>query len=506
MLYECATGQPPFASDDLGELLRMHAAVAPRDPRTLRPDLPAPLGTIIGRLLAKDPDDRYQSARGLVSDLRLLAEQPTLAELTPGADDGPSRPHDTPLIGRDGELAGLRDQWSRVRVGDGEMALLQGKCNRDDPVPLAPLRAAVDQHVQRVEGLPAAERDRAVARLRTAAGPMARLLVRLSPDLGALLDVPALAAEGQHEQCIVATAEFLIGLAGDGAAVLYLDDVQWLDETPRQVLYRVGSQLTGTRLLVLMTSRDDVDSRPALEELRRGLGSALGPPMTITPLDAGAVAGIVASVTGGTTIGAEAAAMLAARVGGNPFALLQYIVTMIDSGLVRPLWGEWVLDNERLEQLPLPGSAVDLVVQRLDAVDPDSRRLLGVGALTGARFTTDLVADVCRVDRREVRDVLVPAVWQRLVQQPTDGQYSFVHDCVREALLTQFDEATVRRLHQRVADVLEQAVSGEQGLRELGHPLPTNPLNVRDRTDTVTYQHHLDQRIDPRPDATPTMG
>src|SRR5690606_34176036 len=61
VLVECATGRPPFTSPDVGDLLWMHATVQAPDIRTLRPDLSPGLAAVVATLLAKDPDDRYQT-------------------------------------------------------------------------------------------------------------------------------------------------------------------------------------------------------------------------------------------------------------------------------------------------------------------------------------------------------------------------------------------------------------------------------------------------------------
>jgi serine/threonine protein kinase len=125
VLYECATGQPPFSSRDLGELLRLHTTAPAADPRLARPDLPPALAGVILKLLAKDPDDRYQSAVGLVADLSRLATGETDFRLGT-QDQARSRP-DHPLIGRDTELANLLRRWEIAREGPrGGVAVVEG--------------------------------------------------------------------------------------------------------------------------------------------------------------------------------------------------------------------------------------------------------------------------------------------------------------------------------------------------------------------------------------------
>jgi serine/threonine protein kinase len=127
VMFECATGTPPFITTDAGELLRRHAMVAAPDPRERRPDLAPGLAAIIGRLLAKDPDDRYQTGAGLIADLRRLQQQPDGAAFPLGLDDQPAGTGaETPLVGRDTELSELRMHWDRARGGAGGFVLLQG--------------------------------------------------------------------------------------------------------------------------------------------------------------------------------------------------------------------------------------------------------------------------------------------------------------------------------------------------------------------------------------------
>lgn len=62
VLYEIATGVPPFDLGDAWAVLVGHRDMAPKPPRTLRPDLPEAYERIMLELLAKDPDDRPRDA------------------------------------------------------------------------------------------------------------------------------------------------------------------------------------------------------------------------------------------------------------------------------------------------------------------------------------------------------------------------------------------------------------------------------------------------------------
>jgi len=482
VLFECVTGQTPYHSLDAGELIRQHATAPVPDPRALRPELSPTLAAILAKLMAKDPDDRYQSGESLLADLERLSAQPW-AVFDVGAID--VRPAVTDvLVGRGQQVVDLASRWLEARDGRGGCALVQGpagvgksrlvreittavatdgdlllygKCVPDDPVPLAPLRAAVERYLRAVHELPPDERELAVARLRRAAGRGGPLLRALSPMLGMLVQAPDLGEKDRHEQFTNAVAAFLVDLAEEsGGAVLHIDDVQWLDGPTRRVLQQVATQLAGAQLLIIATGRDDGENLPALGQFAADMGSTLDTRLPLAPLDEDAVADLVALHLGGVQVADTVIDELVARVGGNPFTVVEYVRAVIDAGLITPSWGGWRLDLAGLELLELSGDALDLVLQRIAQLGPESRRLLAAGAATGRRFPADLVARICDVDAKRGRHALAEAEARRLVAA-SGGAYRFLHDRVREALLAQLNPTALRRLHQRIAEVLEAA-------------------------------------------------
>jgi serine/threonine-protein kinase len=66
-VFEMATGTVPFKE---GNIPYHHVHTAPPKVLELRPDLPPTIAAIIGRCLEKDPDNRYQSAREILAEVR----------------------------------------------------------------------------------------------------------------------------------------------------------------------------------------------------------------------------------------------------------------------------------------------------------------------------------------------------------------------------------------------------------------------------------------------------
>jgi serine/threonine-protein kinase len=69
VLFECLAGQPPFHDPLEAAVLKMHAQVPAPDVRTLRTDTPRSLADAVGKALAKDPRDRWQTARQMLDAL-----------------------------------------------------------------------------------------------------------------------------------------------------------------------------------------------------------------------------------------------------------------------------------------------------------------------------------------------------------------------------------------------------------------------------------------------------
>jgi eukaryotic-like serine/threonine-protein kinase len=112
VLYEMLTGTSPFIADNIHGVMYQTMNFTPPAPRTLNPDLPEVLNFIAAKALAKNLDDRYQSARDLAHDLREALAAQGIAAAAAGV---PMRPLESaPFVQPESPLTRHEDKAARI--------------------------------------------------------------------------------------------------------------------------------------------------------------------------------------------------------------------------------------------------------------------------------------------------------------------------------------------------------------------------------------------------------
>ncbi|MET8084524.1 AAA family ATPase [Micromonospora sp. NPDC005237] len=363
------------------------------------------------------------------------------------------------LVGRQREIATLRDALGRAGKGDPATVLVGGEAGVGKTRLLeefaagataAGARVLVGQCLELGEaGLPFAPFAaalRAVLRADGAevfAGYEAEF-ARLLPELGRVpagLTAPSARplTDAPRGYLFDLVAELFQRLADARPLLLIIEDLHWADRSTRDLIgFLVRAARPGRLLLVCTYRTDELQRghplRPFLAELDRARGVER---VELGRLDRDGTGAILADLLGGEP-SPRAVDDIHDRTQGNPFFIEELAVAGSPLGCAA-----------------LPETLRDLLLARVDRLPEPAQRVLRIAAAGGTRFAHGLLAEVAGLPEAELEDALRAAAAAQLVVADPDGDYEFRHALVREAVHDELLPGEHARLHARFAAAIE---------------------------------------------------
>jgi len=305
-------------------------------------DAPAAAGTMLDRLLAKNPRERYQSFREVRTDLDQLAERSGLTPMVPGTESAPPGARRTPYVGRESERAELRRLMEGAIAGQGALVLLGGepgvgKTRLAEEV-LAEARQrgclALTGRCYEMEGtppfIPWVEVVEHSARItprvafRDVLGDAAPEVAKLVPELRRLFpDIPQpieLPPAQQRRYLFNSFLEFVERGARITPHVMLIDDLHWADESTLLLLQHVADHVAQMPMLIVGTYRDvDLDvQRPFAKTLEMLTRQRLAQKVALRRLPETSVSKMLQALSGQSPPAPLVTAVFA-ETEGNPF-------------------------------------------------------------------------------------------------------------------------------------------------------------------------------------------
>ena len=516
--YQLLTGKLPFQNDDAMELVHCHLATTPHPPISPSPHLPIPqvLADIVMKLMAKNAEDRYQSALGLKYDLEKCSEQLEATEEIEAFELGERDICDRFLIpeklyGREKEVETLLEAFERVVEGNSEMMLVAGysgigktavvnevhkpmvqqrgyfikgkfdQFNRNIPF------SAFVQAFRDLMGQLLSESDPELANWKTKIlnnlGDNAQVIIDVVPELEKIIDkqppVAQLAGSAAQNRFNLLFQKFIsVFTAPNHPLVMFLDDLQWADSASLNLM-KVLTEDSNTGYLLLLGAYRDNEVFPghplmlSLAEMEKN--KAIITTITLLPLPSHHINRLVAeTLSCNEELAKPLTKLIYQKTKGNPFFTTQFLTGLYKEQLItfNLSLGYWECDLVQVKDAALTDDVVEFMAGRLQKLLSATQKVLKLAACIGNQFDLKTLAMVCEESQEDVATDIWSALQEGLILPISEAykffqgeteeitsetvtvSYRFLHDRVQQAAYSLIPETQKNATHLSIGQLL----------------------------------------------------
>ncbi|MBN3906992.1 MAG: AAA family ATPase [Nostoc sp. NMS1] len=465
--FELLSGQLPFTSHNPMELLHCHIAKQPDSICNLNSEIPLMLGEIVCKLMAKNAEDRYQSATGLKYDLVFCLEQWRETGKHTWFDLGQRDISDRFLIreklyGREQEIESLLEVFGRVANGAVEMMLVAGfsgigktavvnevhkvivrwngyfiKGKYDQFNHNIPLSAFV-QAFRDLMGQLLTESDTQLEQWRnkilSAISESGQVIIEVIPELERIIGtqppVPKLSGSAAQNRFNLLFVKFIqVFATREHPLVVFLDDLQWVDLASLNLMRLLMGETLKGYLLIIGAYRDNevFAAHPlmvALEEIEKGVTVST---ITLAPLSQTDVNRLIAdTLSYSTEVAQPLTELVYQKAKGNPFFTTQFLKALYEDGRITFDWdtGFWHCDVVQAprrtaaclqKSLSLMDDVVEFMAIQLQKLPLETQEVLKLAACIGNQFDLATLAIAFEQSQTQTAAVLWKALQEGLI-------------------------------------------------------------------------------------------
>ncbi|MEH1804253.1 trifunctional serine/threonine-protein kinase/ATP-binding protein/sensor histidine kinase [Nostoc sp.] len=428
--YELLTGQLPFQLNDPMELVHCHIAKLPPLVHEINPEIAPILSEIVSKLMAKNAEDRYQSAFGLKSDLETCLHQ---LQQTGKIESFPIGQRDVSdrfiipekLYGREEEVKTLLEAFDRVTNHQTELMLVAGFSGigktaiiNEVHKPIAQQRgyfikgkfdqfnrnipfSAFVQMFRDLMGQLSRENDTQLSAWKTkilaALGDNGQVIIEVIPELeqiiGQQLPSPNLSGTAAQNRFNLLFKNFIqVFTTKEHPLVIFLDDLQWADSASLKLMQLLMDDSVRGYLLLIGAYRNHEVSAAhplmlTLEEIAKAKVTINI--ITLAPLSTASLNQLVADTLSCSQEVAQPLTQLVyQKTKGNPFFSTQFLKALHEDGLIQFDFdrGIWQCDIPEVKALALTDDVVEFMALQLQKLPTATQDVLKLAACIGNEF------------------------------------------------------------------------------------------------------------------------
>jgi tetratricopeptide (TPR) repeat protein/biotin operon repressor len=276
---------------------------------------------------------------------------------------------------------------------------------------------------------------------------------RLIPKLTSSKTAPA-ALEDQdvHQRLQESLLEVFKTLSRIQPIAVFVDDLQWVDESSLEVLIGLGRILERLPMVLVLGTRNlEARQRPSVWRCMESLDRyPFTTRLQLEPLKKDKIKEIAQKALGISLL-PEVVTHLEQVSQGNPLFVLETLKILLETGIALEDQEHWL---GSLQTMPAPKGLSEVIVSRLLRLAPKPREVIQVAATIGARFEFELMQNILQLTTLELLEVLDDLLQMGFLQEVEPG-FGFAHDQLRQTIYAQIPSVEVSELHARVLRAFE---------------------------------------------------
>lgn len=461
--YEMIVGKHPFNVKDINGLIH---DVMTKIPDFAELDIESDITMIIERLMAKMPEDRYQSAPEVIEALSTVTNQPIPLETQATRE---SFLQSADFIGRTLELQQLTDRLDLALRGSGQAVLVGGESGVGKSRLLEELRTlALVRGASVVRGQGISEGGSPYALWRDTLRWLvllndnditdleASVLKPLISDIEELLDRPVadppeLSPQAMQARMINVLESLFERHPSTKPMVVVFEDLHWAGSESLKALEHLVASVARMPVLIVASYRDD--EFPTLPDVLDM------PLVSLKPLTVDEISALTVSMLGEAGERTRVVDLLQRETDGNIFFLIEVVRALAEEA--------GSLSSIGLRTIPaqvFAGGLRTIIQRRLEKVPTMMRDLMRQASVLGRQIDLKLVTALNKLlpNFQQVDiDAWLTILADAAILNVVDNQWQFAHDKLREGLVMDLTPIELHALHRRAAEAIS-VTYGEQ--------------------------------------------